>query len=253
MIEICLNPDDEMLGDQFMESDDIEYRDSRSMALKTADRLLKELKQRLEANGDEILKYRLLSNFRLLATKEKFNIERALDDFVALASENAYKDNIGITLGIATAYTLQKQSQRAKNQLKRVVKSPWTFEDAEYLERSWLLLADYYVQSAKFDIAADLINKVVQHNKACTKAYEYLGFIAEKEQRYKDAVSHYEQTWKFGASPTPATCYRLAYCLMKCKKYPDAIDMAQECLELNPDYPKVKKDVLDKCMNNLRI
>lgn len=36
MIEICLNPDDEMLGDQFMDSEDLnEYRDSRSMALKT--------------------------------------------------------------------------------------------------------------------------------------------------------------------------------------------------------------------------
>lgn len=35
MIEICLNPDDEMLAEQFMDSEDIEYRDSRSMALKT--------------------------------------------------------------------------------------------------------------------------------------------------------------------------------------------------------------------------
>ncbi|KAJ8985639.1 hypothetical protein NQ317_015135 [Molorchus minor] len=253
MIEICLNPDDEMFGDQFMDSDDIEYRDSRSMALKTADRLLKELKQRLEAGGDEILKCKLLINFRLLATKDKYNIERALEEFVALASENAYKDNIGVILGIATAYTLLKQTQRAKNQLKRIVKSTWTFEDAEYLERCWLLLADYYIQSSKYDIATDLINKVVQHNKACARAHEYLGFISEKEQRYKDAVNYYDQAWKFGGKSNPTICFKLAYCLMKCKKYPDAIDMAQEVLKISPDYPRVKKDILDKCMNNLRI
>lgn len=35
MIEICLSPDDEMLTEQFTENDDIEYKDSRSMALKT--------------------------------------------------------------------------------------------------------------------------------------------------------------------------------------------------------------------------
>lgn len=35
MIEICLNPDGEMLAEQFMDNDDIEYRDSRSLALKT--------------------------------------------------------------------------------------------------------------------------------------------------------------------------------------------------------------------------
>lgn len=34
MIEICLNPNDEMLGDQLMESYDSEYKDSRTMALK---------------------------------------------------------------------------------------------------------------------------------------------------------------------------------------------------------------------------
>lgn len=39
MIEICLNPDDEMLGDQFFDGDDTEYRDSRTMALKTGEYL----------------------------------------------------------------------------------------------------------------------------------------------------------------------------------------------------------------------
>ena len=253
MIEICLNPDDEMLGDQFMDSEDIEYRDSRSMALKTADRLLKELKNRLEANGEDTLKYKLLANFRLLATQEKANIERGLEEFITMASQNMYKDHVGPILGMSTAYTLLKQSQRAKNQLKRVAKATWTFEDAEYLERCWLLLADYYIQSSKLDVASDLLGKVVQHNKACSKAYEYLGFISEKEQRYKDAVGNYENAWRFGGKTNPGIGYKLAYSLMKCKNYADAIDVGQQVLKLSPEYPKIKKDVLDKCMNNLRI
>lgn len=35
MIEICLNPNDELLGDQFSDFGDREYKDSRSLALKT--------------------------------------------------------------------------------------------------------------------------------------------------------------------------------------------------------------------------
>lgn len=35
MIEICLNPEDEMLGDAFETIEDLEYRDSRTMALRT--------------------------------------------------------------------------------------------------------------------------------------------------------------------------------------------------------------------------
>lgn len=253
MIEICLNPDDEMLGDQFMDSEDIEYRDSRSMALKTADRLLKELKSRLEASGEDLLKFKLLVNFKLLATQEKYNIERALEEFISMASQNIYKDHVGPILGMASAYTLLKQTQRAKNQLKRVAKTVWTFEDAEHLERCWLLLADYYIQSNKLDVASDLLNKIVQHNKACSKAYEYLGFVCEKEQHYKDAVVNYECAWRFGGKSNPGIGYKLAYSLMKCKNYADAIDVGQQVLKLNPDYPKVKKDILDKCMNNLRV
>ena len=31
------------------------------------------------------------------------------------------------------------------------------------------------------------------HNKSSTKAYEYMGYIMEKENSYKDAAQHYEQ------------------------------------------------------------
>lgn len=151
------------------------------------------------------------------------------------------------------AHTLLKQGQRAKNQLKRVSKSTWTFEDSTYLERSWLLLVDYYIQSAKFDIASDLINKIIQYNKACVKAHEYLGFIAEKEQRYKEAANSYELAWKFGGKSNPTIGFKYSYCLLKCKKYPEAVGIAQDVLKICPDHPKIKKDILDKCMNNLRM
>ena len=53
---------------------------------------------------------------------------------------------MGAILGIAIAYQLLKQTPRARNQLKRVAKHTWNFEDAEHLERNWLLLADIYIQ-----------------------------------------------------------------------------------------------------------
>ena len=35
------------------------------------------------------------------------------------------------------------------------------------------------------------------------KAYEYMGFIMEKEQSYRDAAYHYEQAWKFSSNTNP--------------------------------------------------
>lgn len=194
----------------------------------------------------------MFSNFLLLATKEKHNIETALTDFISIGSNEMYKDNVGPILGMATAYTILKQGQRAKNQLKRVSKNIWTFEDADYLERCWLLLADSYIQSTKYDLANDLLKKVLQHNKASSKAYEYTGFICEKEQRYVDASKNYENAWKHNGRSNPSIGFKLAYNLMKCKKYADAIEICQQVIKMHPDYPRIKKDILDKCINNLR-
>lgn len=88
-------------------------------------------------------------------------------------------------MGLAIAFVYQKQSQRAKNILKRIVlKATWQFEEAEYLERSWLLMAELYFQSGKTSICVELVNKVLVYNKSSIKGLELLSALAEKEQRY---------------------------------------------------------------------
>ncbi|CAK9800778.1 Tetratricopeptide repeat protein 21B [Anthophora quadrimaculata] len=251
MIEICLDPDDDSsLSNEVFSDDDSEYQDSRTMALKTAFRLLQELNPK--GSPHEMLTHRLLSNFFLLATKQKSNVEKALQDCTTLASQEALRDHVGPALGMAMAHILLKQTPRARNHLKRVSKNTWTFEDAEYLERCWLLLAEIYVQSSKYDLANDLLKRVLQHNATCVRAHELSGHIAEKEQNYREAASQYSQAWKYGGKTKLSIAYKLAYCSMKAKAYADGIEACNEVLKQNPDYPRIKKEILEKCINNLR-
>ncbi|XP_078037183.1 tetratricopeptide repeat protein 21B isoform X2 [Augochlora pura] len=251
MIEICLDPDDDSsLSNEVFNDDDAEYQDARTMALKTAYRLLQELNPK--GSPHEMLTHRLLSNFFLLTTKQKPNIEKALQDCTALASQEALRDHVGPALGMAMAHILLKQTPRARNHLKRVSKNIWTFEDAEYLERCWLLLANIYVQSNKYDLANELLKRVLQHNATCVRAHELSGHIAEKEQNYKEAALQYCQAWKYGGKSKLSVAYKLAYCSMKAKTYAEAIDACNEILKQSPDYPRIRKDILEKCINNLR-
>ncbi|XP_068984486.1 tetratricopeptide repeat protein 21B-like [Bombus flavifrons] len=251
MIEICLDPDDDSsLSNEIFNDDDAEYQDSRTMALKTAYRLLQELNPK--GSPHEMLTHRLLSNFFLLATKQKSNVEKALQDCTALASQEALRDHVGPALGMAMAHILLKQTPRARNHLKRVSKNTWTFEDAEYLERCWLLLADIYVQSNKYELANDLLRRVLQHNATCVRAHELSAYIAEKEQNYREAASQYSEAWKFGGKSKLSVAYKLAYCSMKAKAYADGIEACNEVLKQSPDYPRIKKEILEKCINNLR-
>lgn len=177
-----------------------------------------------------------------------------------------HREPVGAVLGLAQALLLQKQSQRARNQLKRLARTPWTVEQANHLEKAWLLLAELYIQQGKQEMAADLLRRVLQHNQGCTRAYESLGVMSEKEQAYREAAGHYERAWRLGAtvaSPTagpesgsarahPALGYKLAFQYMKCKRYADAIDVCQQVLAAHPSYPRIRKDILDKSRNHLR-
>lgn len=253
MIEICVNPDGELPNEGYIEAtEDMDMKDSRLMALRTAERLLNELKPRPGGIDNETLNHRLLKNFLSLATRQKTIVESALNDFTAIASQEEYKEHVGAILGMASAQILLKQSQRARNQLKRVMKNRWVFEDAEYLERCWLILADLYIQSGKNEIATELLDKILSHNKSCCKAYELAALIAEKENNYREAARNYDAAWKYGGKSKPSIGYKLAFNYMKTKSYADAIDVCQQVLKLHPDYPSIKKDILDKCRNNLR-
>lgn len=254
MIEICLNPDSEMPseGDLSDIPEDVDVNSSRTIALKTAEKLLRELKPKTNVLDNEALNHKLLENFLLLAWRQKANVERALNNFTAIASQDEFKENVGAIYGIAAAHVLLKQGQRAKNQLKRINKSSWTFEEAEYLERSWLLLADIYIQANKNDIASDLLQKVLKHNKSSYKAYELCGQIAEKEQSFKSAAVHYEQAWKFSGKTKANIGHRLAYNNMKAKRFADAIDVCQQVLKSFPEYLNVR-EILEKSRNNLKM
>nr|DBA19793.1 TPA: hypothetical protein GDO54_015570 [Pyxicephalus adspersus] len=253
MIEICLNPDNDTVGGEVFDNLDgdmgnsTEKQESVQLAVRTAEKLLKELKpQSLQGH----IQLRIMENYCLMATKQKSNVERALNTFTEVAA--AEKDHVPALLGMATAYMILKQTPRARNQLKRIAKMNWSPAEAEEFEKSLLLLADIYIQSGKYDMAGELLKRCLRHNKSCCKAYEYTGYIMEKEQAYKDAASNYEMAWKYGNQTNPTVGYKLAFNYLKAKRYVDAIDVCHKVLELHPNYPKIKKDILDKSRAALR-
>ncbi|XP_012939708.1 tetratricopeptide repeat protein 21B isoform X2 [Aplysia californica] len=255
MIEICLNPDNETIGGEVFDtvegeggrmSSDKEKQDSELMAVRTAEKLIREAKPK---PGD--VRHTVLENMALIASKQKQNIERALNNFMEICSNE--REHVGALYGIAAAYMVLKQTPRARNTLKRVAKSPWTIQDGEDLEKSWLLLADIYVQSGKYDMAQELLKRVLQYNKSCCKAYEYMGFICEKEQSYKDAAESYENAWKYGNKNNPVIGYKLAFNYMKARRFVDAIDICHHVLSSHPNYPKIRKDILEKARASIRI
>lgn len=147
---------------------------------------------------------------------------------------------------IAECFLILKQPPKARNHLKRMATRAWNTDDADDIEKCWLLLATTYMSAGKFDQALELCKKCIEHNKSCTRAYEFIGQMMEREAAYKDASDNYEKAWSYGKKNQPAIGYKLAFNYLKAKRYTDAIDICHYVIEKFPEFPKIKKDILEK-------
>jgi tetratricopeptide repeat protein 21B len=74
----------------------------------------------------------------------------------------------------------------------------------------------------------------------------------EKEQSFAEAGDNYYKCWNIEQKNNPVIGYKLAYNLLKAKRYTDAIDICHEVLTRFPDYPKIRSEILDKARKCLR-
>ncbi|GCC29261.1 hypothetical protein chiPu_0007699 [Chiloscyllium punctatum] len=250
MIQICLNPDNEIVGSNLFETLDEEFsgestekKETDQLAVRTAEKLLKEYHPQTQEEQEQRI---LLQNSCLMATNDRSKVEKALDVFTEMASVK--KDHVPSLLAVAQACMVLKLIPRARNQLKRITKINWNLKDAEEFEKSWLLLADIYIKTGKYDLATELLKRCIQYNQA----YEYLGLIMEKEQSYMDAVINYKLAWKCNNEANPAIGYKLAFNYLKAKMYMHAIDICHKVLKNHPTYPKIRKEVFEKARASIK-
>uniref|UniRef100_A0A8C8EI59 Tetratricopeptide repeat protein 21B n=1 Tax=Oncorhynchus tshawytscha TaxID=74940 RepID=A0A8C8EI59_ONCTS len=223
MIRICLNPDKEVIGGEVFETP----QEEEQVGVATAQNLVKEFRPRHGSSGgqrsDRIL---LLVNLCLMATRDPKHIQRALQAFTELASTQV--NNVPYLLAMGQAFMLLKQTPRARNQLKRLTKVEWSWELSEDLETAWLLLADVYIKSGKYDIACDLLQRCIKYNQSCSRAYEYMGYIREKEHSYHDASVFYDHAWLYTNRVNPSVGFRLAFNYLKFKQYNETIEVCHK-------------------------
>ncbi|KAK9396052.1 tetratricopeptide repeat protein 21A [Crotalus adamanteus] len=254
MILICLNPDNEIVGGETFENQNTtdasnlkEKKESEQHGIRTAEKLLKEFYPHSQEGQNQV---EMLQSYCLMATKEKYNVEKALKVFIEMGQNE--RDNVPAILAMAQAYMLLKHTAKARTQLKRLIKVSWSLPDADELEKAWLLLSDIYCTSGKYDLATEHVKRCLRYNKSCAKAYECLGFIAEKENAYKDATLNYELAWKYSNQANPAVGFKLAFNYLKDKKYVEAIDVCHDVLKAYPDYPKIKEEILEKAQMSFK-
>jgi len=226
-------------GEGAADTSALQAQDTELMALHTAAKLVQELQP---LDGDALQTHRLYPEFYLLATRQKANVERALQQLTALASAQAgpgVRDNPGAVLGIATAHLVlhsftsfflnqpfshplyfnvlcffftSEAAVEADPAGQEPAEAPVQVDLAAGGRRllGTLLAASgrrlhpgnasgslasgtpsgnrtrhRIAQAGKSEAANHLLRRVLNFNRSCAKAFEYLGYILEKEQSFQ--------------------------------------------------------------------
>lgn len=206
-----------------------------------------------EGQKVDILRLRVYQCQNYILTKRKAEIEKGVQWCLEILNES--KNYIPAMLALAQALIIRKESTKARNQLKRIAeisKKQYAPQYADDHEKGWLLLADIYISTSKYDLATTLCQVARDHNKSSGKAWENLGLIHEKEQAYKDAAQSYERAWETTNKTSPQIGYRLAFNYLKAKRYVESVMVCQQVLRINENYPKIRKEILEKARVQLR-
>lgn len=239
MIEMYIYPD----ADVMMNPQDV------NVNLGAVEKLLDEL-QSISQSDEQKRTCRLLRGYYFLASRTQSSAERAMQVFLDLMeSDRSYLPSL---VGMSLVFMFDDMVNKARSALKRMSKLPYKEEWAADFERGHLILADISIRRNKFDTAEDLCSRCLKYNLSCGKAWEMMGTIREKEAAYKDAANMYEKAWGLENKANAAIAYKLAFNYFKAKRHVEAIDVCTRTLQLYPEYPKIKEEILEKSIDLLR-
>lgn len=245
MTEIYLNPDNEIIGGNVLESQaSTDERVTVSEGnVKTATKILEDLLR----NYGECQEYHFYKAFSFIVRRHRHDIDQAMSLFNDMLKDSP--DNSFALFGLATGHSVSGSYQKAKATLKRLFSQEWKVVNTEVFEKASLLMADIYLQSNKSDAARTYIEKCLSNNRSSIRAFELLAFACERENSLPDAVEYYKTAFDLCLRKNPVIGYKLAYNCLKMKQYSMAVDVGREVLDLYPDYPKVEQEIVKKALN----
>lgn len=259
MIEIYLNPNtDTSGGTYFWYSKNIQSKSKyNQMNLNSEEnqKTVQELLSELEFIANDKLRTKILEGYFHLSYGNENDATQIFHDIL-----ETDKNYIPALMGLTTVYLKQGQEQesthvgggnaKARNTLKRIAKIPYQQEFGDEFLACYLNLAEIYMQRNKHDMAKELCERCLVFDKSCSKAWEYIGLMLEKEGDFDNAVICFSKCWS--SYHNKVLClsvgYKLAFYYMKIERNIEAIEVCEEILNIAPHYPGIKENVLFKCL-----
>lgn len=257
--------------------------EEKQLAIKSVEMLLKEL-----PNNPSTNKWSSCSNLNLKDIKKVFqsyitilknssqdlsSIENAVNSINPKdVKESNDNQDINNLLYLAIIFILKSNNTKsARSLLKQIMKLKPIFDlktnsstmtsnesIAESIifetifEKTFILLSEIYILKSNNEMAFKLLKMLISENASCGKAWELIGSIQESTSDFSAASKSFEKAWLLSEENNPSFGYKFAVNLMQSGDNLRCVDVCHNILGKYPNYPKLKKEVMDVARRNLR-
>ena len=240
MVDIYLNPDQDLLFSAATEK----LKPYTKQNIECMSQLLSELQDKYFS-----LEHQVYSTYADILLRNEFKDSEEFLNQTLIEREGLIPAMMGLLV-----CKLAKGGKGAldKNVLKNISKSKFNAKWGDDTERGWIQVADFLISADKLDLAERELNRCLKYNQSCAKAYELLGSISEKKQEYENAMSIYNQAWAVSEYRDCTIGYRLATLHFRNQDFVNAMVIGKKVLAINPTYPKIKEDIIDRARDSLK-
>jgi tetratricopeptide repeat protein 21B len=74
----------------------------------------------------------------------------------------------------------------------------------------------------------------------------------ERANEYRQAAEYYRQAWILGSESDLSLGYKVAVCLFRDRQYIESIDTCHRVLRVDANYPRIRREILEKAWMSLR-
>lgn len=183
----------------------------------------------------------------LLSANTTESVTEALEIF-----KEGDDEDLNAMIGKCKCFIRLDQQREATKLLNGIVHGEPDHMNVSIYVEAFLMMTYISIKEQQPDEAEKYVDKALELNKSCNKAWELKAALCEKKKDYLNAVDAYKHAWDLSSHTQLGTGFKLALNYMRMEDPVDAIKVCRIIMETHPNYPKLKETIFLPCCAMLR-
>ena len=160
--------------------------------------------------------------------------------------------DLNATIGKCKCFLRLDKQRDATRHLNGIIHGEPTHSNFSVFVEAFLMMTYISLKDGQLDEADRYVQRALELNRSCGKAWEMKGIIAEKKKEFLGAADAYKQAWDLSGHRDLGIGFKLAVNYMRGEEPVEAIKVSRMIFAQHQNYPKLKETVFLPCCAQLK-